>query len=147
MKLKYRNFFPPFFLCLMLIAAMTFMTTGCNGGGTADVSTGTGTDSATVLGEGSTSFSFAVTDPEGNTAAFEIHTDKGTVGEALSELGLIDGDDSEYGLYVKTVNGITVDYDTDGKYWAFYVDGEYATAGVDATPITEGSSYSFKAEK
>lgn len=100
----------------------------------------------TVLGEGNISFAFTVVDLEGNTTAFEIHTDKDTVGSALLELGLIDGDDSEYGLFVKTVNNITVDYDKDGKYWAFYVDGEYATSGVDTTPITDGASYSFKAE-
>ena len=59
---------------------------------------------------------------------------------------LIAGEDSEYGLYVKTVNGVTVDYDTDGKYWAFYVDGEYAATGVDSTDITAGATYTFKAE-
>ena len=61
-------------------------------------------------------------------------------------LGLIAGEDSEYGLYVKTVNGVTVDYDQDGKYWAFYVDGEYAATGVDSTDITTGATYTFKAE-
>ena len=85
-------------------------------------------------------------DQEGNETAFEIHTDKETVGEALLELGLIAGDESEYGLYVKTVNGITADYDKDGVYWAFYVNGEYAQTGVDSTSITEGDSYSFKVE-
>ncbi len=89
---------------------------------------------------------FTATDTDGNETHFEIHTDRETVGEALTELDLISGDEGDYGLYVKTVNGITVDYDTDGKYWAFYVDGEYATAGVDATPVTPGASYSFKAE-
>ena len=49
-------------------------------------------------------------------------------------------------MYVKTVNGVTVDYDTDGKYWAFYIDDEYAMTGVDSTPITDGSSYTFKVE-
>ena len=68
------------------------------------------------------------------------------MGDALTELGLIDGEDSEYGLYVKTVDGITVDYDTDGKYWAFYVDGEYAQSGVDSTEVTAGSEYSFRVE-
>ena len=61
-------------------------------------------------------------------------------------MGLIAGEDSDYGLYVKTVNGVTVDYDTDGKYWAFYVDGEYAATGVDSTDITAGATYTFKAE-
>lgn len=68
------------------------------------------------------------------------------MGQALLELELIAGDDSEYGLYVKTVNGITADYDTDGKYWAFYIDEEYAASGVDTTPVTDGSSYAFKIE-
>ncbi len=87
-----------------------------------------------------------MTDQDGGTSSFEIHTDKAIVGEALLELELIAGDDSEYGLFVKTVNGITLDYDKDGKYWAFYVDGEYATSGVDSTPITDGASYALKAE-
>ena len=104
------------------------------------------TSDVTVLGEGSISFPFTVVDGEGNTTQFEIHTDKETVGQALLELELIAGDDSEYGLYVKTVNGITADYDTDGKYWAFYIDEEYAASGVDTTPVTDGSSYAFKIE-
>ena len=68
------------------------------------------------------------------------------LGAALLSLGLIAGEDSEYGLYVKTVNDVTVDYDQDGKYWAFYVDGEYAATGVDSTDITAGATYTFKAE-
>ena len=101
----------------------------------------------TILGEGATQFAFTVIDKDGNETAFEIHTDKEIVGEALLDLGLIAGDDGAYGLYVKTVNGITADYDTDQTYWAFYVDGEYATSGVDTTPIEEGKTYTFKVEK
>ncbi|MBR5442520.1 MAG: DUF4430 domain-containing protein [Clostridia bacterium] len=100
----------------------------------------------TVLGEGATVFDFAVTGADGNTTSFEIHTDEKTVGDALIKLELIQGEDSEYGLYVKTVNGITYDYDADGKYWAFYENGAYANAGVDSTPITDGAAYEFKAE-
>lgn len=86
-------------------------------------------------------------DKEGQETNFEIHTDKEIVGEALLELGLIAGEDGQYGLYVKEVNGITADYDVDQTYWAFYTNGEYAAAGVDTTPIEEGTSYSFKVEK
>ena len=143
-----------FILCIVLIAAIALFTTACNDNKTNDTTTTTEnavstTESpkATVLGEGETKFSFTVTDLEGNEAAFEINTDKKTVGEALLELELIAGDESEYGLYVKTVNGITLDYDKDGAYWAFYVNGEYATSGVDTTEIVAGASYSFKAEK
>jgi hypothetical protein len=68
------------------------------------------------------------------------------VGNALLKLELIAGEEAQYGLYVKTVNGITYDYDADGKYWAFYENGVYATAGVDTTPVTAGATYEFKAE-
>lgn len=99
-----------------------------------------------ILGEGSQSFPFSVLDKEGNETQFEIHTDKETVGEALLELGLIAGEDGPYGLYVKTVNGLTADYDKDKVYWAFYVNDAYASAGVDLTEIVEGEHYSFRME-
>lgn len=100
-----------------------------------------------VLGEGSTKFAFAMEDAEGGKTQWEIHTDQKTVGEALLELGLIDGEDSEFGLYVKTVNNITLDYDKDGMYWSFYINDEYAQSGVDSTEIKEGDTYLLKAEK
>lgn len=102
--------------------------------------------SAKVVGEGSKQFDFTVVQKDGSETSFEVHTDKETVGEALTELDLIAGEDGDYGLYVKTVNGVTVDYDTDGAYWAFYVNDEYAQSGVDQTAIEEGCSYSFRVE-
>lgn len=138
-------------LSMALVMALALLLSGCNGGkkeenaSTVEAQADTQADGG-VLGEGSTQFAFTVVDKEGNETAFEIHTDRETVGEALLELGLIDGDESEYGLYVKTVNGITVDYDQDGAYWAFYVNGAYAQTGVDSTAIAEGDSYSFKVE-
>ena len=133
-------------LVMMLIVAMAFSTVACNtakkGNDNVNVS-----EESNVLGEGQKTFHFTVADGEGNEKSFEIHTDKTTVGEALVELGLIEGEVSQYGLYVKTVNGITADYDKDGVYWAFYVNGEYATCGVDAMEITDGDTYAFKVEK
>ena len=67
--------------------------------------------------------------------------------DALLEEGLIEGEDGAYGLYVKKVNGILADYEVNQTYWAFYINGEYAMSGVDATDIVEGATYSFKVEK
>ena len=78
---------------------------------------------------------------------FTVKTDADTVGKALLDQGVIAGENSSYGLYVKTVNGITLDYDTDGMYWAFYINGEYAQTGVDATGVENGAVYAFRAEK
>ena len=60
---------------------------------------------------------------------------------------MISGEEGPYGLYVKTVNGITLDYEKDKAYWAFYEENAYANTGVDKTPVTEGAVYSFRAEK
>lgn len=137
-------------LCIVLIAAIALFTSGCandqtDTGNSQSVSASNSTN-ATVYGKGNTSFNFTVTDTTGAQSDFIINTDKTTVGEALLEVGLIAGEESQYGLYVKTVNGITLDFDKDGKYWAFYVDGNYASAGVDSTEIVANSTYSFKAE-
>ncbi len=143
-----------FILCIVLIAAIALFTTACNDNKTDDTTTTTTgavstteAPEATVLGQGETKFTFTVTDLEGKETVFQINTDKKTVGEALLDLELIAGDQGDYGLYVKTVNGITLDYDKDGAYWAFYANGEYATSGVDVTDIVAGTSYAFKAEK
>ena len=92
------------------------------------------------------SFTVVVADLEGQETTFEYASDKATVGEALIAEGLIEGHETEYGLYVDSVNGVTLDWDKDGKYWAFYIDGEYAMTGVDTTEIAEGATYAFKPE-
>lgn len=92
------------------------------------------------------SFSVIVTDLEGKDTTFQYTSNKATVGEALVEEGLIKGHTTEYGLYVDEVNGIALDWNKDGKYWAFYINGEYAMTGVDSTEITNGATYAFKPE-
>ena len=78
---------------------------------------------------------------------FTVKTDKATVGDALLEHGLIDGEECQFGMYIKSVNGIVADYDVDGTYWAFYIDGEYAMSGVDGAEITEGAVYRLARER
>ena len=78
---------------------------------------------------------------------FTVKTDKDTVGAALLEHGLISGDQGPYGLYVKTVNGMTADYDVDQSYWALYINGETAMVGVDGAEIEEGAVYTLEYTK
>ena len=146
MKFKNNKKFTSLLLCMMLIVAMA-LTAGCGEKKQNDTSAGQELSQGGVLGEGQTIFDFVVVDKEGKETSFEIHTDKTTVGDALLELGLIAGDAGEFGLYVKTVNGITADYDVDQTYWAFYINGEYGMTGVDVTNIEAGATYSFKVEK
>ncbi|MBQ8310229.1 MAG: DUF4430 domain-containing protein [Clostridia bacterium] len=139
-----------FVLCIVLIAAVALFTFGCNeqsnDNGGSEQNTTAGTDSGTEATPKKT-FTFIVVDAEGNETTFTVSSDKKTVGDALLAEGLIEGENETYGLYVKKVNGITADYDVDGTYWAFYINGEYAMTGVDSTDIEEGATYSFKVEK
>lgn len=134
-------------VCAVLIAAVALFTSGCNSNTPETPPTTAATQDATPVGEGATKFTFTVTNPDGTEASFLVSTDKTVVGEALQDAGLISGEEGPYGLYVKTVNGITLDYDTDGMYWAFYINGQMAPTGVDVTDITPDAVYSFKAEK
>lgn len=139
-------------LALVLIAAMALFTAGCNND-SKDVSSvpseptsSVASQQSNVLGNGKTAFTFKAVDATGKETVYTINTDKETVGAALLEHKLIAGEQGDYGLYVKTVNGITVDYDKDGKYWAFYIGDQYAPTGVDATAVTAGETYTFKVE-
>lgn len=134
-------------LCGVLFAAMTLSLAGCKDESESAIKAGEENVENFKVGETTNEFIFEVVDEEGNVTTFPIKTDASIVGDALLSYGLISGDEGEYGLYVKTVNGITADYETDGKYWAFYVNGEYAMSGVDATVIEPGVTYSFKIEK
>lgn len=153
-------------MSVMLIAVMAF--TGCAKEGNNDVPETTTTASVTtaettaettsavteapeadvtVMGEGATVFHFVTADLDGNKTYYEIHTDKKTVGEALVDNKLVEGTVGEWGLMVETVNGITLDFNKDGMYWAFYINDEYAQTGVDSTEIKAGDTYSFAPAK
>ena len=97
----------------------------------------------TDIGQGAKVFLFEVTDGEGNTTSWNVHTDAATVGDALLEIGLIEGTMFDFGLMVEYVNGIRADFTEDGAWWAFHIDGEMAMAGVDSIEIEEGVVYAF----
>ncbi len=147
------------FLLLVLTAAIAITAIGCDNGKTNDDESAATTTVATTLpdeaeapadnvrGEGNTQFVFKVVTASGETKTFTVKTNKNTVGEALLDAGLIAGDDGDFGLYVKTVDGETLDYNKDGMYWSFYVGDSYALKGVDSTEIESGVEYSFRAAK
>ena len=119
-------------LLISLIAAMAISFVSCDKPG----------DSDEVVEK---TFTFVAKFPDGTSKTYTVKTFKKTVGEALIEEGLLEGEDGQYGLYVKKVDGVELDYEKDGMYWAFFVDGEYANTGVEKTDIVDGKTYSFEA--
>lgn len=94
----------------------------------------------TELGKGSKTVQVEVK-AEDRSVTFTIHTDKETLGEALIEHKIVEGEDGPYGLYIKTVNGILADYDIDQSYWAVSKNGEASVTGIDSIRFLDGEHY------
>lgn len=139
MKMKIRRFIAAF-----IAIAMIFSLGAC---GKTQKDVITTTEPISVEPENGNTFTFEVVDGNGNKTQLPIMTDVEMLGDALQKLGYIKGEQGPYGLYIKEVNGITADYDTDGTYWAFYINGEMSMKGVDQTTIVDGDVYSFRVER
>ena len=131
-------------LVFVLIAAAAL--TGCSGKPAETTEAPAQTLPITEVGEGASNFELTIVDKDGVTHLYRVHTNVGMMGEALTEVGLIDGEQGPYGLYIKSVLGQTLDFETDGMYWSFYVNGEYAQTGVDQIPVEHEAHYMLKAE-
>ena len=94
----------------------------------------------TTLGEGKNTAIVKIK-AEDQIVTLTINTDEEMLGDALFEHKLIEGEESQFGLYIKKANGITADFETDRSYWAFYVNDAYSNAGVDSTKITKDTVY------
>ena len=81
-----------------------------------------------------------VTHGDGSVKEFAIATDAANLRGALEQEDLIQGDESQYGLYVKTVDGETADESLQ-QWWCFSRGGEMLMTGVDDTPIADGEHY------
>lgn len=97
--------------------------------------------SATATQTFDKTITFQVVHGDGSTRDFEIGTNAGTLREALEQENLIAGTESEYGLYVLTVDGETAD-ESKQEWWCFNDGkGEMLLTGVDSTQIIDGDAY------
>lgn len=86
------------------------------------------------------SFTLQVIHGDGSRMETTVDTEKDTVGEALLDAGLIDGDQGPYGLYVTTVDKETAD-ETQEEWWCLTKGGGSVNTGVDSTPVEDGATY------
>lgn len=78
----------------------------------------------------------------GDDTSYTISTDEEYLRGALEQENLIEGTESEYGLYVQTVDGETAD-ESKQEWWGYSVNGEFAELGVDSQPVADGDVYDF----
>lgn len=92
------------------------------------------------------SFTLVVVHLDGTEKSFDITTERAYLADALVDEGIVSGEDSQYGLYITTVDGEYHKFEDDGKYWALYVGDEMASTGASSLEISEGATYKLKAE-
>lgn len=78
----------------------------------------------------------------GEDKTFTLHTDAEYLRGALEEENLIAGTESDYGLYVLTVDGETAD-ESKQEWWGFTVNGEFGMYGVDEQVVSDGDTFAF----
>lgn len=80
------------------------------------------------------------------TKTFTIGTDSEHLIDALNEIELVDGKDSDYGYFITMVDGISANEDKH-EYWIISQDGVATPKGVSETPIKDGDTYELTLSK
>lgn len=134
-------------LALLLVCGIF---AGCAGQNTSSPASGVNSsavDSKVDSAAGSTADSAAVKNitvtvvhKDGSSKDFSIAASGETLREALEQEKLVEGEESEYGLFVKTVDGETVD-DGNQEWWCLTKGGEQVNTGVDGVKIADGDKY------
>lgn len=94
--------------------------------------------------EGSKSVIIEVVNSKKESVKYELKTDatylKGAMDEAKKD-GL--SYEVKDGM-VLVVNGERADYNEDGAYWGFYVNGNYCNYGIDKQPVKNGDVFKIE---
>ena len=99
--------------------------------------------------EGAKAITIEVVDDQKKSTTYELKTDAEYLRGAMDEAdGLTyEGDESEYGLMVHTVNGVKADFNVDGSYWSFYVNDEYCMNGIDTQVVNDQDHFKIEYAK
>ena len=91
--------------------------------------------------EGSKAFTVQVIHSDKTEKTLTFTTDEEKLGVFLEAEGVIIG--SGDGMF-HTVDGEKADWNVNQSYWALYLNGEYAMAGIYDTDIVDGTVYKLE---
>ena len=87
-------------------------------------------------------FTLEIVYQDGTSKSFDLETEQEYLAGALVDAGIVPAY-SEDGMYL-TFDGVTADWNVDQGYWALYIGEEYATTGIDTTPIHDGDAFKLE---
>lgn len=99
--------------------------------------------------KGSKEVTIKVINMAGEEKSYVVKTDEEYLKQVMDEAeGLsYDGAEDATGFMVSTVNGETADYNTDGAYWGFFINGEYCNYGITQQPVADGDVFTIEYTK
>ena len=92
--------------------------------------------------EGSKAITVDITHGDGTTKTFQISTDAEFLRGALEQESLVAGLDGDYGMYILTMDGETVD-EANQEWWGYTKSGDQVNYGIDTCPIADGDHFEF----
>lgn len=95
--------------------------------------------------EGSKTITVEVVHGDKTSKTFTYKTDEQYLGAVLTAEGLVEGENTQYGLYIQKVDGESAS-DADKTYWALYEGENMAATGADAVIVADGGVYKLALE-
>ncbi len=92
--------------------------------------------------EGEKTITVEVEHLNGEKNEFRWQTDEQYLRGAMEEIGIIEGREDTYGLWVTSVDDETAD-ETKEQWWGYTVNGQEAVYGVDTQPVNDGDTFVF----
>ena len=92
---------------------------------------------------GEKTFVVTIVHGDGTSKEMTITSSEEFLAPALREEGILTDDGVETGMYL-IVDGETASWEEDQAYWGFFVNDDYATAGMNDTPIENGAVYKLE---
>lgn len=115
-------------LAAIMMIVMSISLIGCAGSGKSE-------------SKGDKNITIVVTHADGKTAQFDYQTSKETLAEVLLENKLVEGEDSDYGLFITKVDNEEADSSKE-QWWCITKNGgETLNTGADSTIIADGETY------
>lgn len=88
-------------------------------------------------------FTLQIVHADGSAVEKEITTTQTYLADALIDEGLLNKEEQPSDMFT-VVDGEEASWDKDQAYWGFYVNGDYAVAGMNDTEIEQGAVYKLE---
>ncbi len=77
---------------------------------------------------------------DGSSKEFQVDTDEEFLGKVLVDKGIVEDNQTEYGLFILTADGEKAD-EGNQEWWCITQDGQSVDTGADSTPVVDGAHY------